>query len=466
MQALAISPVSAQSNGAKGQSNQSNTDQAESFEDALAVAEDGDNAGDKNVADPELVPTEAPQVPDSEADILAKSEAKTPKAETLSLDDDMPVLKPQGETSDTPETPEIAKTDNAKTNGTVLPPVDGPARSADASRYASKDISAPAKPVLATAQPGLENAKTPAQTPSKVTGELAAQLATDADPAKAALTTPKATQGQTLPPGSVLPEATLQPRMASSVVQVAGGPNLQVKQLPKFELQPTSDGEEKTRFELKWPADPKSVATMQQATTQNMRVQIRPAAPAANATQAETLKAGSLSLEAASAEASPLSDTARGRAEPMQNSLQSMIVAQTRTEMSASIARQIATLMHRAPERTMELSLSPAELGSVRLKMSPVEAGIAVSIMAERPETLDLMRRNISALEQAMTDIGFEDVAFSFDLGSEATQDDSDYDETQAAPILELEVETGSEDAAQIETPAQQAATSGLDIRI
>ena len=100
--------------------------------------------------------------------------------------------------------------------------------------------------------------------------------------------------------------------------------------------------------------------------------------------------------------------------------------------------------------------------------MTPAEAGIAVSVMAERPETLDLLRRNIDSLQQAMSDIGYSDIAFSFDLGSEATQDETHDD---AAPENTRGLELLQEDAP-VETkpshraPPLYAPGAGLDVRV
>lgn len=62
----------------------------------------------------------------------------------------------------------------------------------------------------------------------------------------------------------------------------------------------------------------------------------------------------------------------------------------------------------------VEISLSPAELGRVRLSMAPGEAGLMVTIYAERPETLDLMRRHGDQLMQELRQAGFDRAEFTF----------------------------------------------------
>jgi len=48
-----------------------------------------------------------------------------------------------------------------------------------------------------------------------------------------------------------------------------------------------------------------------------------------------------------------------------------------------------------------------------------VDTGISVLITAERPETLDLMRRHIDQLAEEFRNLGYEDIGFEF-TGSDA----------------------------------------------
>lgn len=68
---------------------------------------------------------------------------------------------------------------------------------------------------------------------------------------------------------------------------------------------------------------------------------------------------------------------------------------------------------------SVEIRLSPEELGRVRLSLSPGEGNITVHISAERPETADLIRRNIELFSQSLEQEGFSSPSYSFD-GSDA----------------------------------------------
>jgi flagellar hook-length control protein FliK len=94
--------------------------------------------------------------------------------------------------------------------------------------------------------------------------------------------------------------------------------------------------------------------------------------------------------------------------------------AQGQTPQTArQIAYQISAAVARGGDRPIDLTLNPAELGRVRISLSTGDGAMMVSVLAERPETLDLMRRNIDMLAQEMRDIGYDGTGFSFAQGSE-----------------------------------------------
>lgn len=140
--------------------------------------------------------------------------------------------------------------------------------------------------------------------------------------------------------------------------------------------------------------------------------------PTAIAAQMPTGKPGIPSLTAD--QASPLSPLAT-LAEPRQDlpvELPHTLRTGTATLPSSEIARhvsvQIADAARQALNRPVELALNPTELGQVRMSLLKGEGMITVSIIAERVETLDLMRRNIDILAQDLRQIGFDNVSFSF----------------------------------------------------
>jgi len=80
---------------------------------------------------------------------------------------------------------------------------------------------------------------------------------------------------------------------------------------------------------------------------------------------------------------------------------------------------QIASAVQAGGERSFDLSLNPAELGKVRISLTAGESGMTVIIQADRPETLDLLRRHADSLGQDFRDMGYGSTSFTFEDGSQ-----------------------------------------------
>lgn len=128
-------------------------------------------------------------------------------------------------------------------------------------------------------------------------------------------------------------------------------------------------------------------------------------------------------------------------------------------ETARHVANQIAVAVTAQPGRTTEISLNPEELGRVRLNLVAVDSAITVTVLAERPETGDLMRRHIDILNQEFKALGYDDINFAF---GDAPQDQPEADEGshQGADIGMLREDTPAR------TTGQQATSSGLDLRL
>ncbi len=136
---------------------------------------------------------------------------------------------------------------------------------------------------------------------------------------------------------------------------------------------------------------------------------------------------------------------------------------------AGDIAQQIvARLVRAGPDGPripgqVDLTLNPAELGRVRLSMAPGEAGLVVSIHADRPETLDLMRRHSEQLMQEFRQAGFERVELSFGgTGSGQTRDQM----PDQAELLEPDLSEEDRPIA-VQAAAQELLLSdGLNLRL
>ncbi len=136
-----------------------------------------------------------------------------------------------------------------------------------------------------------------------------------------------------------------------------------------------------------------------------------------------------------------------------------------RAPLSLHIARQMAEVLQHLPSRPVEITLSPEELGRVRLSVTPSENGIVVNILAERPETLDLMRRHIDQLAQEFKSLGYDKIGFSFAQSGNDTSEDQNKNSTgDTSNALQSEIE--AETAEQTHIHLSSGTAAGLDLRL
>ena len=85
-----------------------------------------------------------------------------------------------------------------------------------------------------------------------------------------------------------------------------------------------------------------------------------------------------------------------------------------RPELPRHLSQQLAQAMQHGGNRPVELHLNPVELGRVKISLQTSDGSVTVHILADRPETLDLMRRHMDLLAQDFRAIGFNKPQFSF----------------------------------------------------
>lgn len=144
-----------------------------------------------------------------------------------------------------------------------------------------------------------------------------------------------------------------------------------------------------------------------------------------------------------------------------QNQMSSAAPASAGSEMGRQVANQIAVAISGHQAQATEIALNPKELGRVRLTMTAVDQAITLNIMAERPETVDLMRRNIDALAQEFRALGYGDIAFSFGDGGDDLSGNSDGE-------CHPDEDVAGSDNADMNTISQQRGKPdvGLDLRL
>ncbi len=94
------------------------------------------------------------------------------------------------------------------------------------------------------------------------------------------------------------------------------------------------------------------------------------------------------------------------------------------TETARHVAAQLAVAISQGQGKPTEIALNPEELGRVRLSLSAADASITLTVIAERGDTVDLMRRHIDVLAQEFRSLGYENINFSFDQQQNRPGDD------------------------------------------
>ncbi|MBM7069898.1 flagellar hook-length control protein FliK [Actibacterium sp. 188UL27-1] len=101
-------------------------------------------------------------------------------------------------------------------------------------------------------------------------------------------------------------------------------------------------------------------------------------------------------------------------------------VSLTSPDTARNAVIQIQETLRTNTSSTVELTLSPEELGRVRLGLAMSDGVVVISVAAERGETLDLLRRHASQLERQMQELGYEQV--SIDFGQKHQDNDQNND--------------------------------------
>jgi len=79
-----------------------------------------------------------------------------------------------------------------------------------------------------------------------------------------------------------------------------------------------------------------------------------------------------------------------------------------------AVAMQMASQFASQTNKTTVIRLDPEELGHVRMTLRSTETGLTMVIVAERPETSEMMRRSIHELAEEFRSLGYESMAFQF----------------------------------------------------
>lgn len=129
-------------------------------------------------------------------------------------------------------------------------------------------------------------------------------------------------------------------------------------------------------------------------------------------------------------------------------------------DYATAILRKATSRIAQDNTQYLELVLQPKDLGKLKFFVTMNESGMTVHVDADRPTTLDALRRHAESFALDLSGDGFENVAFSFGTGEQQDKMRSE----QSADLVVLEV-VPEELAGQPEMP-QGTPLGRLDMRI
>jgi flagellar hook-length control protein FliK len=135
------------------------------------------------------------------------------------------------------------------------------------------------------------------------------------------------------------------------------------------------------------------------------------------------------------------------------------LMAPAQMTLPSQVPAQIAAALAARPERPLELRIAPVELGGLTVNLRQDGEILRVVVQADRPETLDLLRRNGEILLEELRLAGFSGAALSFGDGG-GKQDRRASASSHATPVTEKPLSS----AAATSRPVQTA--QGLDLRL
>lgn len=112
----------------------------------------------------------------------------------------------------------------------------------------------------------------------------------------------------------------------------------------------------------------------------------------------------------------------------------------------------------------LNVLLQPEELGKVRIILNYTDSNLGVSILAERPETADLFRRNIELLEQEFRALGYSSVGV--DLSGQKNTNTDANDASDKGDTFDLAAHSEEVENRASGVTARQHISDGIDVRI
>jgi flagellar hook-length control protein FliK len=124
---------------------------------------------------------------------------------------------------------------------------------------------------------------------------------------------------------------------------------------------------------------------------------------------------------------------------------------------------QVAEVTRDASSGAVEVRLDPEELGRLSISFSSRDAALTVTILADRPDTVDLVRRSMGEFLQDLRDLGFQNL--SVDVGS-SQGEGFNHMGGDSTEVIPLPGDGPESDQPATPLPTHAPRSAGLDMRL
>ncbi len=148
----------------------------------------------------------------------------------------------------------------------------------------------------------------------------------------------------------------------------------------------------------------------------------------------------------------------------LNTSLTSSGTSLPRLDFPKHLAMQFQDTLRAMPDKPVEISLQPEELGRVRMSVSANETSVVLTVLAERTETVELLRRHAEQLSKELAHLGFGSVDLAFGQGEDTQTNSDDSTGTTAQHLSQQEAEDSGDSI--VGTHLGLDHTRALDVRV
>ncbi len=155
----------------------------------------------------------------------------------------------------------------------------------------------------------------------------------------------------------------------------------------------------------------------------------------------------------------------RVQVQPMQHHASAPRIVHPLPDLPPGVSAVLVAQAHIRSEGPVLVTLNPEELGTLRFEMRANGEALHITLVVERPETLDLLRRHSEQLASEFRQAGFAGASFSFSgFGAGSGASAGGQDRAAPAPYAPPDARGAADET--VAPRKQRGAGAGLDLRL